>query len=136
MPSSDITPYFGNLICRWLQGVAMPAAPAGLFLALYDGNPKTSGIEITEDIHYPGRQAFTSTALILGGGFTLLNNSLIDFGLSESVVSLSYAALFDDAGAGNMLASRALPGGPYPISIGTSVKFDVAKVAFIIGNAT
>jgi hypothetical protein len=53
--ASDLSTYFGNKIVRWLGGNAMPTAPANLYLALYNGDPKSGGTEVTTTIRVAGR---------------------------------------------------------------------------------
>ena len=58
--ASDLSPYFGNKILRWINNNAMPTAPTALYIALFNGNPKTSGTEIGGSVKAAGpRQVVT-----------------------------------------------------------------------------
>ena len=61
--ASDMSVYLGNKVCRWLAGNAMPAAPAACYVALFNGNPKASGVEVTDTINAGGRVAIAYDAI-------------------------------------------------------------------------
>lgn len=133
--SSDLTTYFGNKIARWVGGNAMPTAPTSLKIGLYNGNPKTSGVEVTDTIRAAGRVTAAFTVPAVGTDNTLVNSAEVDFGDSDGdVASLTHAALFDQAG--NMLASKALTGGPFSVTSGSPVKYAVGNLSFAIGSAS
>jgi hypothetical protein len=138
--SSDLTPYFGNTILRWLAGqAAMPSSPSGLYLALFNGNPKTSGTEVGATINSSTpRQSITFAALAAGAAHLLTSSNAQDWGLSAGATTLSHIALFDNAtpGSGHMYASKAVSGGPQAILVNSAVKFNTAATTFNIGSDT
>jgi hypothetical protein len=135
--ASDLSAYFGNKIVRWLTGNAMPSPPAGLYIAIFDGNPKTSGTEVGASINSGSpRQAVTFTAVPSGVGHLLTSNIAVDFGNSEGAATFSHIALFDAASAGNLLASKAASGGPINVLINSSVKFQSGGITFNVGSDT
>lgn len=133
--ASDITPYLGNKILRWLGGNAMPTAPAALFLALYDGDPRGAGVEVTENIRYEGRLAI-DLAVPADDGDTvqMLSDGIVDFGAAESETDISHVAVFDAAAGGNMLWAKALSGGPFTAVVDANVSFGAADLAFNVGE--
>jgi hypothetical protein len=136
MPS-DLTAWFGNKILRWINGNAMPTAPSSLYLAAFNGNPKTSGTEIGAQIKAAGpRQVVTFASLAAGVAHLLTSNVAVDWGNSENATSLSHIALFDAASSGNMIASKAVSGGPISILVNSAVKFNSGAVTFNIGSDT
>lgn len=139
MPS-DLTPYFGNTILRWLAGqAAMPSSPSGLYLAIFNGNPKTSGTEVGATVNSGApRQAITFAALAAGAAHLLTSSNAQDWGLSAGATSISHLALYDNAtpGSGHMYASRAVNGGPQTVSINSAVKFAAGATTFNIGADT
>lgn len=133
--ASDLSPYLGNKILRWMNGdAAMPASPAGLYVALFNGNPKTTGTEVTTTIRAGGRVQCTFAALASGVAHLLTSNAAVDFGSAAGAASLSHLALYDAASAGNLLAGKAVVGGAQAIAPGTGVKFLAAAVTFNIGS--
>lgn len=136
--ASDLTAYFGNKSLRWLNNQAdMPARPTALYIGLFNGNPKTSGTEVGATIKAAGkRQLVTFASLASGAGHVLTSNVLVDWGLSEGATSISHYALFDDATAGNMYASKPVAGGPLPVAIGSAVNFASGAITFNIGSDT
>lgn len=134
--ASDLTPYFGNKIVRWLNDQAdMPTRPADLFLALFNGNPKTSGTEVGATINSSGkRQPITFADVASGAAHLLTSNIAADWGSAEAGATFSHVALFDSDTAGNMYASKATVGGPVTVLTGSTVKFQSGGVTFNIGS--
>lgn len=133
---SDMSAYLGNKVLDWMLGNAFPSAPSDCYLALFDGDPKDAGTEITDDIDATGRKAISFEALSGGTDTQLANDTAIDFGESESAESMSHVAVFDAATDGNLLWSKALPGGPYAITVGLPVEFAIGAVVFNCGSAS
>ena len=132
--ASDLSAYLGNSILRWLSGAApMPSSPAGLYIGLFDGNPKTTGTEISTTISATGRVAVTFATLAAGVSHLLTSNINADFGAAAAAATLTHLALFDAQAAGNLLASRAIVGGSQSILVGASVKFLAGGITFNIG---
>lgn len=131
---SDMTTYLGNKVLRWLQGNAMPAAPAAFYMALFNGDPKSGGTEITVNIRAAGRLAIPTTAVALGAANTMTSSADVDFGLSAGGgLSLTHCAVFDAQAGGNMLFTENL-GGPFPVEVGTHVNFPAGDLDWTIGD--
>ncbi len=134
--ASDLSKYMGNILCRWLAGQAMPTAPLGLYVGLYNGDPKTSGVEVTTLVNASaGRLAVPFTAPANDGVTnTMASTADADFGLSESDTTITHVAVFDDPSesAGNRLASHAV--GSNPVVTGQSVKISAANLVFLLGS--
>jgi hypothetical protein len=134
---SDLTAYFGNIILRWLNNQAdMPTKPAALYLALFNGNPKTSGVEVGATINATTpRQVITFADLASGSAHLLTSSNAQDWGNSAGATTISHYALFDNAtpGSGHMYASRALNGGAQSIQVNSLVKFNSGATTFNIG---
>jgi len=136
MPS-DLSPWFGNKIVRWINGVAMPTAPTALYLAIFNGNPKTSGAEVGDDINSADpRQLITFNTVASGVAHLLTSNIAVDWGLSENAATFTHIALFDADTAGNMIASRQANGAPISVLANSSVKFNSGAVTFNVGSDT
>lgn len=133
--ASDLSKYLGNKLARWLAGNAMPSAPANVYVALFDGDPKSSGVEVTADVNSSGRIAIPWAALASNDTDNVLtSNADVDFGASESAVDISHIAVFDASTSGNRLASKAKVGGPVSVVIGQTVKFLSGDLSFEIGS--
>lgn len=135
--ASDLSPYFGNKILRWLNDDAdMPARPTALYLALFNGNPKTTGTEVGATINSTDpRQPITFATLASGASHLLTSDVAADWGLSEGNASISHIGLYDDPdpGQGNLYASKPVNSGPLTIQTNSSVKFNSGAVTFNIG---
>ena len=82
-------------ILNWLRGNAAASAPAGLFVALYNGST-----EVTTTIRPAGRVAVT-----LGGvtGGTTSNSAAVDFGEAAGAATVDGFRLFTAASGGTAL---------------------------------
>jgi len=136
MPS-DLSPYFGNKIVRWLNGNAMPTAPTALYMALFNGNPKTSGSEVGATVNSSNpRQLVTFAVVASGADHLLTSNVAVDWGNAEAAATFSHIGVFDASSAGNLVASKAISGGPIGALINSSVKFNSGTVTFNVGSDT
>lgn len=136
--ASDLSAYFGNKICRWLNNQAdMPTRPAHLYIAIFNGNPKTSGTEVGATINSGSpRQEVTFTDVASGAAHLLTSDIAVDFGNAEGAATFSHIALFDASSAGNLFASKAASGAPISVLVNSSVKFQAGGITFSIGSDT
>lgn len=134
---SDLSPYFGNTILRWLNGdAAMPSSPAGLYVSLWNGNPKAGGTEVSVTVNAAGRVQCTFTPLASGATHQLVSSADCDFGDADGATSVSYLGLHDAQSSGHLMASKAIVGGAQSIAIGSPVKFLSGGIVFNIGADT
>jgi hypothetical protein len=122
--------YLGAAIEGWLKGTAMPTAPAGTYVALFNGDPTdagTGGTEVTTTIRTAGRVAETFGAV---AGKTMANNAIVSFGNAAGAATVTHFAVFDAASAGNMLGSNALTSGAGSVSAGALVSFAVGALTW------
>jgi hypothetical protein len=130
--ASDLSTYLGNKIVRWLAAQAMPSAPAALYLALYNGDPKAGGTDVTTTIATGGRIAAAFTAPASGTTNTMASTADADFGAAAGGATVTHVAVFDAASGGNMLASKSV--GSNVVSAGQDVKFSAGNLVFTIGS--
>lgn len=130
--SSDLSTYTGNKIVRWLCGQAMPTAPATIYTALYHGDPKGAGTEVTADVNSGGRIAMPVTAPASGLINTVSSDSDVDYGNSESDVVIDFVAIFDASTSGHLLSSKAIAS--QTVATGEPVKFLAGNLTFTIGS--
>lgn len=100
--ASELSDYLANAILNYTNGDAMPAAPADVYVALFNGNPTgtgAGGTEVTTDIRAAGRLAVTWAAV---AGRAMASSADIDFGDADAAATVTHCALFDAAVAGNM----------------------------------
>lgn len=130
--ASDLSTYLGNKIVRWLGGNAMPTAPASLYLALYNGDPKSGGSEVTTTIRTAGRIAASLSVPASGTTNTMTTSADADFGAAAGGATVTHVAVCDASSAGNILASHSV--GSNTISAGQDVKFSAGNLTFTIGS--
>ena len=121
MSKSD---YLETALCNWIKGTAMPAPPAGLYVALFNGDPTDTGaaaIEVTTTIRAVGRAVVTFGAI--SGGGTMSNSAIVNFGNAAGGATVSHFGIYNFASAGNLLGSGSIGGGPQAITAGTAVSF-------------
>ena len=103
----SLSNYTETAFANWLRGSAdMPAATTP-YLALFSDNPGEtgSGTEVTTDIRSSGRLAVSFGVPTDG---VIANNTALDFGASESDVSVTHFGIYDAQSGGNLLAYAAL----------------------------
>jgi hypothetical protein len=105
--------YLDTAILTWIKGTNMPAAPAAVYVALYNGDPYAAGTEVTTTIRGAGRVAATFGAI---SSLTISNSGLVDFGNAAGSATVSHFALFDAASSGNMIGGAAITGGAQSIA--------------------
>jgi hypothetical protein len=131
---SDISKYLGNKILRWMAGASMPSPPT-IYVGLFNGDPKTSGVEVSETLTYTGRQLLSlATPADDGETNQAVSDAAVDFGNAEGAATVSHIGFFDDPTDGNLLWSRELPGGPFAITIGLPVSFNIGGIIFNCGS--
>lgn len=133
--SSDLSKYLGNKLAQWFAGTDMPSAPASCYAALYNGDPKTSGSEVTTDVRGAGRVAITWDSIADDGSDnTLATDADADFGNSDGDATVTHVAVMDAASSGHILGSRALTGGTATITTGTPVKILSGDLTLTLGS--
>lgn len=128
MSKSD---YLETALCSWIKGTTMPAAPATVYVGLFNGDPTdagTGGTEVTTTIHTAGRVAVTF-GTISGGGL-MANSAIVDFGSAAAGATITHFGVFDASSAGHLLGSSALAGGSQVISSGTPVAFAIGALSW------
>lgn len=129
---TGLSAYSKTNLASYFNGTTMPAAPAALYVALFNGDPTdagTGGTEVTTTIRTAGRLAgaFNQAA---GTPTTLTSSALIDFGNAVAGATMTHAALFDAQTGGHMIAWNALTGGSQTVSTGTDVSFAIGSIVF------
>lgn len=120
--------YFGNLILNYMRGVAMPAPPANLYVALYNGDPDSGGTEVTTQVLASGRPTGVfsqSTAK------SMSNTQVVDFGNSAGAVTITHMAVLDAKTGGNIFQSKQLSS-QRQIAQGDPVRYPVGGLTFLI----
>lgn len=132
--ASDLSKYLGNALCMWVAGTNMPSAPANVYVALYNGDPKSSGTEVTTTIRPAGRVAVAWDSISAGTDNSITNDSVVDFGNADADATVSHVALVDASTSGNILMSKAVTGGPLAVTAGSLVQFLAGDLTFSSGS--
>lgn len=128
MSKSD---YLETAICNWIKGTTMPAAPAAVYVALFNGDPLDTGAggsEVTTTIRVAGRVA-VAFGSISGGGL-MSNSGIVNFGNAAGAATVTHFAVYDAASTGNLLGSGALTGGSQSIGAGVPVSFAIGSLTW------
>ena len=130
---SGLSTYTQNAILNWLKGTAMPAAPAGVYVGLFNGDPTdagSGGAEVTTTVRAAGRVAATFGTIT--GNTSIANSADVDFGAAAGAATVSHFAIYDAATEGNMLGSAALASSQSVASTNL-VKFATGALAINVG---
>lgn len=104
----SLSNYTENAILNWFKGSTFPAAPAAIYVALFNGDPGESGsggTEVTTTIRAAGRPSVAFGAISSGA---ISNSGIVDFGSAAGGATVTHFGLYDASSAGNLLASAAL----------------------------
>lgn len=118
---TDTSTYLGGALLAWIKGTTFPAAPASVQVALFLGDPATSGVEKT------GAGGLTRQTVTFGAeaARTILNTAEVNFGTASADASVDFAAIYD-AGGTNMLSSKAFT--QVNVLSGQKVTFDIGDL--------
>lgn len=130
--ASDYSTYLGNKVIRWLAGQTMPSAPASIWCALFNGDPKAGGTDVTATIRAAGRVQIAVTAPASGTTNTMSNDSDVDFGDADGAATVTHMAVYDASSSGNFLGSKSV--GSNSITAGELVKFLTGDITFTVGS--
>lgn len=101
---SDMATYLGDALLNWFKATNMPAAPANIYAALFNGDPASGGTEVTGTVNLT-RQAITWGAV---SARAVANSAEINFGTANASATATYVALYDASTAGNLLSKKAI----------------------------
>lgn len=122
MPFSS---YADNKLIDHLLGSGTYTKPSTLYLALYVGDPLTTGAEVSTSGSAYARQAITFT---ISGG-TASNTSSVEFSAATTNWgTLDYCAIYDASTNGNMLVSAPLTSAK-TIAVGDILRFQAANLS-------
>ena len=100
--------YFEGQIANWLRGTAFAAAPASIFVGLFNGDPTdtgSGGTEVTTTIRVAGRVAVTLGAPSDG---VMTNSAEVTFGTAAGAATVTHYGIYDAASGGNLLVHGAV----------------------------
>ena len=127
--------YMELAILNWMRGSSFPAAPATVYVGLFNGDPTdagTGGAEVTTTIRPAGRVGVTFTSPTDSGGAKQMSNSApVDFGTAAAGATVTHFALFDAVSGGNMLPHGALTVSK-DVSVSDPVAFDTGNLVIAV----
>lgn len=125
---SELSDYLANAILGFFDGVNMPAAPAGVYVALYDGDPGqtgTGGTDVTTTVNAAGRVQVSFGA---AAGRVIENDAAVDFGTADAAANITHFGLWDAQAGGNFLGGDALQT-PRTVALNDPVSFLVGDLS-------
>lgn len=131
---AGLSNYTEAKLLNWmLNATTMGTAPAGVYVALFNGDPTdagSGGADVTLTIRPAGRVAasFDTAAAAEAGAASVANDAVVDFGVSAGAASVTHFALYDSAAAGNMLVAGTITAAPKNIIAGANVTFPVGSI--------
>lgn len=129
---SGLSNYMQTSILNWIKGTTFPAAPAAVFVGLYDGDPTdaaNAGVEVTNSIRTAGRVAVSFGTITTNN--TITNSVEVDFGLAANSADVTHFALFTTDVGGVMIGSAALSSVEAVVT-NDQVKFPVGSLTITI----
>lgn len=121
--------FLENAVLNYVKGTAFPAAPAAVYVALFNGDPTdaaTGGTEVTATVRAAGRVAVTFGAI---AAKTMSNSGVVDFGNAAGGTNVTHFAIFSAQTGGNLLYTAPLTGGTQTINTGNPTSFAVGAIS-------
>lgn len=120
---SDLSVYAGDMFLNWIKGTPTDSPPDHVFVALFDGDPDNSGVELTNTAGLT-RPQVTFGSIV---NRYMLNTTQLQFGDPTEEVTVSAFALYDAASGGNRLTRKMLAI-PSTFSPGTQIIIQPGKL--------
>lgn len=119
------TSYTDNKLIDHLLGSGTYTKPSSLYVALYVGNPLTSGTEVTTSGSAYARKLSTFSI----SGDTATNEFVLEYNVATTNWgTIDYCAIYDALTSGNMLVTAALTT-PKTVVIGDILRFQTASIS-------
>jgi len=135
---SAFSNYLEDAITAWINGTTFPAAPANVYLALYNNSPSdagNSGTELTTTLTGSANRigiAANQWTRVTGGTASITNTNAITITASAAGnATATHFGVFDAQTAGNLLFHGALTASK-TITTGDEVKFNAASLTLNI----
>jgi hypothetical protein len=128
MPS-ELSDYTVNALLNWIRGTAMPAAPAGVYVALHNGDcgvNGTGGTDVTATINAAGRVAITFGAV---ASREIANNAVADFGDADAGATINSVSFWTAQSGGSCIGYTPLAA-PLVVTTGLPVKVPIGNAKF------
>ena len=120
-------------MARWFTGNALPSAPGAIYLALFDGNPKSGGTEETTTVRVAGRVALDFDTVSVGTDNQMVTDADTDFGTSAGDADIDNLAIYDASSSGNQLFVKAMAS-PQSVLTGAPVKALAGDITVKVGS--
>lgn len=130
---SALSDFYEDAFLNWIRGTTFPAAPANVYIALFDGSPSDTGgggTELTNTIKgTSNRNAMAFDAPSAGE----IDNSaqVVITSNAAGGATASHFAIFDAITAGNLIVHGAL-GASKTIVAGDEVRFNAGSLTISI----
>lgn len=125
-----LTNYSINSLLNHMFGNSTYTPASNIYIALFDGDPLTTGTEISYTGYERKIVTFDSAT-----NRQISNNNLITFAESDSSVSASHIAIYDNLTTGNMLGYASLTS-VVNIASGNEPKISIGSITININDTT
>lgn len=126
--SGSMTDALMEAVMDWIAGNAFPFSAGTVYVALFNGDPKGAGSEVTTTIRVAGRVAVTFAAPASG---VIQNSADVDFGNANGAATVTHAAIYSAASGGDMYLSEVLQASISPAA-NDIVKFTSGALQFTL----
>jgi hypothetical protein len=130
---SDFTTSVRNRFVDYVRGAGAPAAIAGLFLDLYNGDPQGAGASVLATITGSANRASVGASFgAAANGLTQNTAVITPTAAAVAAGTVTHVAFFDAATGGNLIASHALTSGTLTVNSGNGVQFNTGALTLSI----
>ena len=127
--TGNMSDYYRSAVMNVMRGQSVSGFTP--YVALYNGDPNTSGQELSGGNYARFSVTFTNPTTLSGGSMVQNNNDIISAISTSNWGTMTHVALYDASTGGNMFASMSL-GRSYSVPMGTAVGFHTGDLQFTI----
>ena len=127
--TGNMSSYYRTSVMNVLRGSAVTGFSP--YVALYNGDPNTTGQELSGGNYARFAATFTNPTQLSGGSMVQNNNDILSSISTASWGTMTHIAIYDASTGGNMFAAMSL-GKSYSVPMGTAVGFHTGDLQFTI----
>lgn len=130
---ADLPTAIRNRLVDYLRGAGAPAAVAGVFLDLFNGDPQAAGASVLAAVTGSATRPTVTGSLGAAANGSSTNAAVVNItSAAAGGGTITHMALYDAATGGNLLASHALTSGNMVVTAGNAIQINAAGLTLSI----
>jgi hypothetical protein len=130
---ADLPNAVRNRLVDYLRGAGAPAAVAGIYLDLFNGDPQAAGTSVLAAVTGSANRLNVTAALGAAVNGVSTNAAVINIiTTATGGATVTHMGMYDAAAAGTLLASHALTSGNLVVTTGNAVQINASGLSLAI----